>query len=279
MVRRSLVAALCVLVGLGAAHTDDVQPAQDSQEPPRLTFEVGKNHVKLSGDVSSVTHESILRQRVSALFPQKTPSFNLRERPALPPGWALISELALRAAGHTYTSRTEITPAAIHIRGITSDASLWRNDLSRIESRLLPGMQLQHEVTEIRATGSLQRQCAELFQAAQRGRKIKFPRSSDTLGTGAMPILDELIQIAADCPAAKIAITGHTDKSGDESNNVALSKARANAVASYLAAGGLPPDRFSVEGAGSSRPLVDATSQQADRQNRRIDIQLVFPER
>jgi OOP family OmpA-OmpF porin len=268
---------LCILIGFGAAQTEDQQPAVALASPPLLTFDVSRNHVVLSGDVSSVAHESILRQHVLTLFPQKTTSFNLNQRPALPPGWALISEMALRAVAQTYSSRTEITASGIQIRGITKNASTWQNELSRIEDRLLPGMGLEHEVSEISVTGSLDRQCVALFRSALRGRKIEFPPAGASLGTVAMPLLDELIQISADCPAASIAITGHTDKTGDESVNLALSKARAEAVAAYMAAGGIAMDRLTVEGAGSARPLVAQDSPRAYQQNRRIEIAMIVP--
>ncbi len=268
---------MCVLIGIGAAQTEVKQPAAAPANPPQLTFDVSRNHIALSGDVSSVAHETILRQYVSTLFPQKTTSFDLRERSALPPGWALLSEMALRAVVQTFSSRTEITASGIQIRGITNDASLWRNELSRIESRLLPGMGLENEVSEISAKGSLDRQCVALFQSAVRGRQIEFPRAGASLGTVVRPLLDELIQIAADCPAASIAITGHTDKTGDESYNLALSQARAEAAAAYMAAAGIAVDRFTTDGAGSSRPLVAEDSSRAYQQNRRIDVELVFP--
>jgi len=265
------------LIGFGAAQTEEQQLKVAPSDPPQLIFELSNSNIVLNGDVSSVAHESILRQHVATLFPQKTTSFDLRERPAMPPGWALVSEMALRAVAQTYSSRTKITASGIQIRGITNNASMWHNELARIESRLLPGMALDLEVNEIRSTGSLDRQCIALFQSALRGQKIAFPRSGTSLGTVTSPLLDELIQIAADCPAASISITGHTDKSGDESVNLALSKARAEAVAAYMAAGGIAMDRFSVDGVGSSRPLVTEDSPRAYQQNRRIDIALIAP--
>ncbi len=226
--------------------------------------------------MSSVAHESILRQRTQALFPQKSTSFDLRERPAMPPGWALTSEMRLRAVAETYSSVTKITAAGIEVRGITGDASAWHNGLTQVELRLLPGMRLEDEVSEIRPTDSPDRHCAAVFRSALRGRNIEFPRSGGSLGTRAGPLLDELIQIATDCPAGHISITGHTDSTGNETTNLALSKTRADAVAAYMVKGGITADRFTTVGAGSSRPLVDETSARARRQNRRIDIEMDF---
>jgi len=271
-----VVALLYGLIWFGAGRTQEQELAAEPQIPPKLTIEVSRTQVSLRGDVSSIAHESILRQRTQKLFPRKKKSFELRERPALPPGWALLSELALHAAVETYSSVTEITPSLIHIRGIAGDASMWRAEISRMEEKLPNGMRLEHELSEIRSTGSLERQCTSLFQNAMRERKIEFPRAGATLGTGASPFLDELIQIVADCPAARITITGHTDRTGSDTGNIALSKTRAEAVADYMREGGIAADRITVVGGGSSRPIVTEDSRQARQLNRRIEIEMFF---
>ena len=83
-------------------------------------------------------------------------------------------------------------------------------------------------------------------------------------------MLDELVQVATDCPGGRIEITGHTDASGHETGNIALSQARAEAVASYFVAAGIPPERLLAAGAGSSEPIVQGDDARARRLNRRI---------
>jgi OOP family OmpA-OmpF porin len=211
------------------------------------------------------------------LFPEKTASFDLHQGPTLPPGWALVSELALRAAADTYSSTTVISVSRLQIRGITNDADKWRDSLVRLERNLLAGMQLDDQVSKIHAIGSLDRSCISLFRKALRGRRIEFPRDGAALSSSASPLLDELVQVAADCPASTIVITGHTDNTGQESGNLALSQARADAVASYMIARGIKAKRIASAGAGSSRPLIDDATPQAHQLNRRIDIELIFP--
>lgn len=266
-----------MLIWIGAAQTQEETLLTDQAGDPELTIEVSKTQVTLRGSVSSVAHESILRQRVHTLFPEKTTSFDLRERPALPPGWALVSELALRATAETYSSTIVINASLIQTRGIVGDAARWRESLSRVERNLVKGMEIDDQVIEIRSIGSLDRHCLSLFRTALRGRKIEFPRAGTKLSSSAYPLLDELIQIAADCPASGIVITGHTDNTGEETSNLELSQSRADAVAAYIIASGIVSERISATGVGSSRPLVDEATAQAHKLNRRIDIELVFP--
>jgi len=273
----SFLVTVCALAGFGLAQTLEPDSGTES-DPPQLTIKLSKTDVKLIGSVSSVAHDSILRQRVLALFPDKMRTFDLQEQPALPPGWALVTEVTLLAIAETFSSTTEIDPSGILVSGITTDSTKWRAGVARIEKNLLPGMRLQHRVVEITSIGSHYRQCIALFRTAMRGRTIEFPRSSATLNTSAAPLLDELIHIAADCPAARITITGHTDNTGDESANKSLSRKRADAVAAYMIANGIAEQRIVADGAGSSRPLVAGETARAQPLNRRIDIEIDFPD-
>ncbi len=91
-------------------------------------------------------------------------------------------------------------------------------------------------------------------------------------------MLDELIEVATDCPAAAISIAGHTDSSGDQRSNLRLSKARADSVVAYLVERGIAANRLHAHGAGSSMPLVIEDSVQARKQNRRIEFVFSFPD-
>jgi outer membrane protein OmpA-like peptidoglycan-associated protein len=66
----------------------------------------------------------------------------------------------------------------------------------------------------------------------------------------------------------RVRIEGHTDASGSQKSNQALSQRRAQAVADFLIAAGIPASRFEVVGFGSSRLLPGVTPQSAA--NRRV---------
>ncbi len=270
-------AALCALIGFNAAQTRETSPPQ-IDERPQLRIDVNRSGVTFRGVVSSVAHESILRQRALALFPDKTQAFYVREQPALPPGWALLSEVTLRAVADSYSSTTRISATLISITGITSSQSNWQAGLARIEKNLLPAMKFEHEMAEIGLPGSHEDQCAKLFAATIRDRSVEFPRSGTSLRSSAHPFLDKLIQIAVDCPNAQFRITGHTDSTGEEATNIALSRARAAAVAAYMQGRGIQQSRITVFGAGSARPRADGQSRQDLKLNRRIEIEMDFPD-
>ncbi|SJZ87476.1 OmpA family protein [Enhydrobacter aerosaccus] len=71
---------------------------------------------------------------------------------------------------------------------------------------------------------------------------------------------------------ARITATGHTDTSGPESYNMALSLRRANAVKDALVRDGVPATAISVVGRGESQPLVPTPDGVREPQNRRVEI-------
>lgn len=88
---------------------------------------------------------------------------------------------------------------------------------------------------------------------------VQFALGSDKLTPADRALLDTLAaalkhpQLAAD----RFAVAGHTDTSGDARVNLELSCARALAVRGYLAGQGVPPQRISAYGFGSTRLLAE----------------------
>jgi OOP family OmpA-OmpF porin len=73
---------------------------------------------------------------------------------------------------------------------------------------------------------------------------------------------------------ARVTATGHTDTSGTEAYNMALSLRRANAVKDALVRDGVPAMAISVIGKGETQPLVQTADGVREPQNRRVEIVL-----
>jgi outer membrane protein OmpA-like peptidoglycan-associated protein len=71
---------------------------------------------------------------------------------------------------------------------------------------------------------------------------------------------------------ARITATGHTDTSGPESYNMALSLRRANAVKDALVQNGVPATAIAVVGRGEQGLLVQTGDGVREPQNRRVEI-------
>jgi outer membrane protein OmpA-like peptidoglycan-associated protein len=73
----------------------------------------------------------------------------------------------------------------------------------------------------------------------------------------------------------RIALDGHTDDVGSDEYNDALSLRRADAVRNYLSGAGIDPSRIATHGLGKRQPLVQDTTEEARRANRRVEMKVV----
>jgi outer membrane protein OmpA-like peptidoglycan-associated protein len=72
-----------------------------------------------------------------------------------------------------------------------------------------------------------------------------------------------------------IDVIGHTDSTGTEAYNQALSERRARAVADYLVARGVQPVRMATRGFGEAQPIASNETPEGRAQNRRVEIKIV----
>ena len=114
--------------------------------------------------------------------------------------------------------------------------------------------------------------CQQLFADLLAKARIRFESGKADLSPDSLGLLDRLTETALRCPAANIEIAGHTDSAGEAEQNQALSEKRAQAVADYLVRGGLPANRFTAAGYGSTQPIAANDSDEGKAQNRRIDF-------
>jgi OOP family OmpA-OmpF porin len=114
--------------------------------------------------------------------------------------------------------------------------------------------------------------CQQLFSDLLAKGKIRFESGRATIDPDSAGLLDRLIETALRCPTANIEIAGHTDGDGEDGFNQALSEKRAQAVMDYLVKAGLPVDRFTAVGYGSTQPVASNDTDEGKAQNRRIDF-------
>jgi len=264
------------LLSLFAAVEPSLAASREENSEQVLSISRTGAAIVLHGSVSSTAHEIILRQTAQRHFANLDAEFNLRWQAQMPPGWALVTELTLRAVAATEFSVASIAKDRIFIKGVTADAEAWATAVGRLESFLPPNMSLDHDIIEIEKSDSLVATCQRQFAQVLVATKVEFAESDSELKNSAYHSLDAIVELAADCPAARLAIIGHTDGTGAATSNIALSQARAEAVKDYIEAQGIAAERITARGAGSSEPLTTDSSARARQRNRRIEFDIVF---
>lgn len=104
---------------------------------------------------------------------------------------------------------------------------------------------------------------------------IQFETAKATIRPSSFASLDEVAAFLKRKPACVIEIGGHTDSDGDETQNLILSKERAQAVARYLISKGVSAKQLKAVGYGESRPIADNTTTTGKQQNRRTEIHVI----
>jgi len=107
--------------------------------------------------------------------------------------------------------------------------------------------------------------------------KINFATNSSIIEYNSMYKVDNFAKFLLNNKGSIVKIVGHTDNVGTDSNNLALSNRRANAVMQALIMKGVSPARLRAEGKGESVPLTSNESIEGRAMNRRIEAELTYP--
>jgi outer membrane protein OmpA-like peptidoglycan-associated protein len=103
---------------------------------------------------------------------------------------------------------------------------------------------------------------------------LLFAVDSASLSPGAQGTLGQVAQVIHDYPKTAVVVHGHTDSTGAEAHNEALSERRARSVESYLVSRGVASSRMTAVGSGESLPVASNDSESGRQQNRRVEILL-----
>ncbi len=86
--------------------------------------------------------------------------------------------------------------------------------------------------------------------------------------------LDAIAAYMIDNPTASAIISGHADNEGDDRDNLALSRKRADYAKWYVVDRGVERYRIETVGYGSTHPLRSNGNDSGRAANRRIEIEL-----
>ncbi|MDH3978258.1 MAG: OmpA family protein [Gammaproteobacteria bacterium] len=104
---------------------------------------------------------------------------------------------------------------------------------------------------------------------------ITFAVDRDDVNAGFYPVLDSVGKVLVKFDQTFVEVAGHTDSTGSESYNQALSQRRANSVAAYLRSRGIMSDRLITIGVGELYPVASNDTEAGRAQNRRVELTIV----
>jgi outer membrane protein OmpA-like peptidoglycan-associated protein len=104
---------------------------------------------------------------------------------------------------------------------------------------------------------------------------ITFALNSSDLNAQFYNALDGVSMVLKEYDKTVVEVAGHTDSSGSDQYNQALSERRAQSVGGYLGSHGVAGTRLITVGAGESHPVASNDSEQGRATNRRVELTIV----
>lgn len=104
---------------------------------------------------------------------------------------------------------------------------------------------------------------------------ITFATDSYDVNGNFYDVLNSVSLVLNEYDKTVVELAGHTDSSGADDYNQALSVRRAGSVAGYLKSRGIDELRLYTVGYGESRPIADNSTAEGKQRNRRVEVTLV----
>jgi len=117
--------------------------------------------------------------------------------------------------------------------------------------------------------------CQVLFQPTKKTlilEGVNFETGKSTITPESEAILNGVAESLVANDSIRVQVTGHTDNTGSLATNRRLSRARADAVRTYLISKGVAEDRLTARGFGPDQPVASNRTAEGRAQNRRVEL-------
>jgi len=189
---------------------------------------------------------------------------------AAPPNWTQqVVQLMQAELKQVSQGELRVRGSVVELNGQVSSQALVSSIPAALQAQLAnPSYQLR---AGLHASGPSQAQ----LDAAVANRIVEFEPAKDQLTPAGTQVLDQLLPLLKQFDGRRFEVVGHTDSDGAREANMALSKARAEAVKRYLVERGIPSASIVTDGAGPDRPVADNGSAAGKARNRRIEFRVL----
>jgi OOP family OmpA-OmpF porin len=250
--------------------------ANEIKAPPYI-FQAYKDPVAVTVTLTGYVpdnnvHAAIAAAAARKFFSEKVVD-NLKASAGAPSGFVSAAVPALGALSRLSTGTLVLSDREVKLSGDALFDAAAAQIRASLDRDFPEGWQVKADISVKPAAAPVdQSVCQQLFSDLLAKGKIRFEPGRATIDLDSAGLLDRLIETALRCPAANIEIAGHTDTDGEDGFNQMLSEKRAQAVTDYLVKAGLPANRFTATGYGSSQPVASNDTDEGKARNRRIDF-------
>jgi|TARA_R110000765_G_scaffold350811_1_gene440818 outer membrane protein OmpA-like peptidoglycan-associated protein len=104
---------------------------------------------------------------------------------------------------------------------------------------------------------------------------VTFAVDSSAISPAFQSTLSNVADTLSRYEKSYVDVLGHTDSTGSDAYNQALSERRAESVANFLANSGVQRARLATKGYGESQPIASNSTEEGRAANRRVEIKIV----
>ena len=104
---------------------------------------------------------------------------------------------------------------------------------------------------------------------------VTFAVDSSAISPAFQSTLSNVADTLSRYEKSYVDVLGHTDSTGSDAYNQALSERRAESVANFLANSGVQRARLATRGYGESQPIASNSTEEGRAANRRVEIKIV----
>lgn len=237
-------------------------PRLSERPATELTVAVQPGQVTVSGNVPDPTIETIVRKGAENWFEASTLNVDLSPlEDAITPVWLP------RLADILYEMRDvrEVTLS------VTDNVAVLDGKISteRFRTTLIEQLSRRFGYTVVIIDHTENAVAPEVVDEIE-SLVGMFAVGSAELDEDAKSVLDKVVSLLSDSPEMAIHVVGHTDLTGTEKDNSDLSWERARTAIAYMVSRGVSEERLNTHADGSSKPVAEGTSAEANAANRRV---------
>lgn len=239
--------------------------------------------VVLAGAAPSEAAKAVLLTQAADAFPALERVDNMHVTGGAPsPEFTDVAGEAVRLLAGLHTGEVRVVDAQIAVigdgtqRGVDALRAAFEAPPAPFRSRLaltIDGLDVEHpELQGLNLASGDAETCERAFARLMDRNVINFATGSAAIDPSSRQVLDALASVALRCDRFSIEVAGHTDNQGSRELNMELSRARADAVAAYLAGQGVARTRLTARGYGPDRPRASNATEAGQAANRRIEF-------
>lgn len=229
----------------------------------------GTEVITVSGAVPDQATKNQLLARLRAVYGAERVVDQVSiEAVVMPANWAQHVEALITPQLKSVTrGELDIRGNTINLKGDVASEALRQQLTGQMAGAFNPSYVVK---SQLRVTLAEQ----ALLDQALAKRIVEFESGSARITAAGQGVLDEMGRALAQLSGRRVEVVGHTDSLGPRTGNLALSKARADAVKTYLVAHGIAADSLIPIGMGPDRPIAPNENEEGRRRNRRIEFNL-----